>query len=155
MKNVHGFTLIELMIGIAILAIVLGLGVPSFMNTIERNRITTATNDLVMALQMARSEAIKRRTDVTVCRRNAAGNACDNGANWAGGWLVTAPGEVLRVWSPSAGQTITGPNAGIMYRATGIADAAQCVTLTLSGNQRFVAVSATGRVTSGTGIVCP
>ena len=162
MKNAHGFTLIELMIGIAILAIILGLGVPSFMNTIERNRITTATNDVVMAMQMARSEAIKRRAEVTVCRRDAAGSACENGTDWAGGWLVlvTAPGEVLRVWNPAAGQTITGPNTGLIYRATGMANAEHCLRLALNTNERFVHVRATGRAESTTArplppILCP
>ena len=57
MKHEIGFTLIELLIAIAILAVLLGVGVPSFQETIRTNRVASITNDVVAALQFARSAA--------------------------------------------------------------------------------------------------
>lgn len=83
-----GFTLIELMVTLAVAAVVLTLGVPSFQQTIQNNRLVTQANNLIAALNMARSEAIKRGTNVTLCKRNSAGTACNNAGNWEGGWLL-------------------------------------------------------------------
>lgn len=71
MKNRHGkcpagFTLIELMIGVAVLAILLSVAVPSFQNLIERRRVTAAAESILSALQLARSEAIKQNSTVEV-----------------------------------------------------------------------------------------
>jgi type IV fimbrial biogenesis protein FimT len=76
-----GFTLIELMITIAIAAIVLGLAIPSFTSTIASNRLTTGANELVTALNFARSEAIKRGIQVTVRNKGAS-------SQWESGWDV-------------------------------------------------------------------
>lgn len=77
-----GFTLIELMMTIAIGAIVLTLGIPSFMGTIRSNRITTQANELVTSLNYARSEAIKRGVQVTVRRLSPTNQV------WESGWEV-------------------------------------------------------------------
>ena len=62
-----GFTLIELMVTIVLLAVLLGIGAPSFAEFIRNSRITSTANDLLAALHLARTEAIKRRAPVTVC----------------------------------------------------------------------------------------
>lgn len=59
-----GFTLIELMVTIAVAAILLAVAVPSFRHLIISNRLTTAANDVVTALTVARSESIKRNASV-------------------------------------------------------------------------------------------
>jgi type IV fimbrial biogenesis protein FimT len=61
-----GFTLLELMVTIAILAIVAALGTPSLANIIRDNRVTAQANDLVSLLTLARSEAVKRRNNAFV-----------------------------------------------------------------------------------------
>lgn len=61
-----GFTLIELMMVVAILAIVMSIGVPSFNTMIKNNRLTAASNDIAGALHFARSEAVRRGRDVQV-----------------------------------------------------------------------------------------
>lgn len=65
--RVRGFNLIELMIGIAVAAILLTIAIPSFTATINRNRLATAANELVASLQLARMEAVRHGARVVVC----------------------------------------------------------------------------------------
>ncbi len=62
-----GFTLIELMMTLLIASIILGVGIPNFQEFVANNRMATATNDVVTALHAARSQAVKRRANVTIC----------------------------------------------------------------------------------------
>lgn len=99
---VRGFTLIELMVTIAILVILLGVGVPSFQAMVQNSRATALANDLVSALNLARSEAVRRGESVSLCA-SADGSAC--GGNWIEGWIVHLESdEVLRVWDGVPGQ---------------------------------------------------
>ncbi|SCZ51596.1 GspH/FimT family pseudopilin [Thiohalomonas denitrificans] len=68
-----GFTLIELMITISVLAILITLGVPSFQDTLERHRLKAAIEQVYQDLQYARSEAIKRNQNITVQLKIPAG----------------------------------------------------------------------------------
>lgn len=81
-----GFTLVELMVTIAVLAILLAIGIPAFAPLIASNRLTSATNELVAALQTARTEAIRRNVRVTVCPAAPTATAC-SGA-WRDGWMA-------------------------------------------------------------------
>ncbi len=88
-----GFTLIELMITLVVLAVLLGIGVPNLRSFIQNSRITTQSNDVIGALAVARSEAIKRNKPVVLCRSAdpaAAAPACASGGTgtWETGWLV-------------------------------------------------------------------
>ena len=69
----------ELMVTIAIAAILIGIAIPSFTSTIASNRLTTSANELVTALNLARSEAVKRGQQVVVSK---------TGTNWENGWQV-------------------------------------------------------------------
>lgn len=88
-----GFTLLELMVAITVLGILLAIGAPSFTRMIRDNRVAAQTNDLITALTVARSEATKRGTSVSVC---AAGNnpptvcGAANNASWQLGWIIFA-----------------------------------------------------------------
>lgn len=82
-----GFTLVELMIALVMAAVLLGVGVPAMTDFMRSNRMISITNDLVTALQFARSEAVKRNNPVTVCI-SSNGTACTGGANWENGWIV-------------------------------------------------------------------
>lgn len=143
-----GFSLIELMVTLAVLAIVLGLAAPSFSSMLRDNRALALGSELQGALQFARSEAVKRRQSVIVCRRNAAGNACENGEDWSGGWLVRqSGGDVLRVWDSAQGLVVAGPNAGVTFRGNGMADAGEFSvkpTACTGEQKREISVSATG-----------
>ena len=71
-----GFTLIELMFTIFVLAVLLGIGVPNFRDFVRNSRMTAAANDLLADLNFARSEAVKRRAPVTLCK-STDGESCD------------------------------------------------------------------------------
>lgn len=67
LQRAQGFSLIELMVAVAILAILLALAVPSFQDMIQQNRVRTAAADLNDSLNLARSEAIKRGSATRLC----------------------------------------------------------------------------------------
>jgi type IV fimbrial biogenesis protein FimT len=76
------------MMTLAVAGIGLAIGVPAFNGFMANSRMTAGVNDLVSALHLARSEAIKRHSTVTICPANAELTACDDGATLADGWLV-------------------------------------------------------------------
>jgi type IV fimbrial biogenesis protein FimT len=84
----RGFTLIELMVTIALLVIVIAIGVPSFQAAINGSRLTAATNELSAGVQLARAESIKRNRVVVLCRSEDM-LSCADGDTW-NGWLVFA-----------------------------------------------------------------
>ena len=97
-----GLTLIELLVAVAVLAILLSIGMPSFQSMVAQNRATSAANELQSTLQFARSTAIAQARPVTVCAAtNFTGGTptCITGTtavNWNGGWIVLQGGQVLR-----------------------------------------------------------
>lgn len=82
-----GFTLIELLVTVAIAAIVLAIAVPNFITFVQNTRLTSQANDLVTALNYARSEAIKRGVRTAVCS-STDGASCAASTTWDTGWLV-------------------------------------------------------------------
>lgn len=74
-----GFTLIELIVTLAVAAIILTIGVPSFQEALQNNRRTTQVNEIIGAFNIARSEAIKRGMKVTMCK-SADSATCDTTA---------------------------------------------------------------------------
>ena len=79
--------MIELMIVIALMAILLAVAVPSFRDLIQRNRVAGEINSFVSDLQFARSEAIKRGQPVSLCP-SANGSSCLGTNTWHQGWIV-------------------------------------------------------------------
>lgn len=83
-----GFTLLELMVTVAVLAIVMSVAVPSFVNLVNGNRLTAQSNEILAALLLARTEAIKRNESMVFCHSDDSINCTvPPAAGWQG-WLV-------------------------------------------------------------------
>jgi type IV fimbrial biogenesis protein FimT len=85
----RGFTLIEVMVAVMILAILVTIAVPSFNNASLSSKLGGYANDLVAGAQLARSEAIKRNVNVTLCASED-GDTCGTTEGWEVGWIVIA-----------------------------------------------------------------
>jgi type IV fimbrial biogenesis protein FimT len=130
-----GFTLFELMVGIAVMGILLSLAVPSFREYGRNSRLIAFQNDLITALNYARNEAIRRSAPVSLCATANFTTCSAATADMATGWLVftdetgtagTLDGTdtLLQMWQ---GQQMTG------------------LTLTSSGtNPRWIQFTSTG-----------
>jgi type IV fimbrial biogenesis protein FimT len=122
--HVPGFTLTELMITVAVGAILMVAAVPAYNGFIINQRVKTASHALYASLLYARGEALKRNGDVFVTR---------NESTWANGWIVTtsnvrtygecvanpAPADCLQIQAPVAAIDITGGTAQLSYRRDG------------------------------------
>jgi type IV fimbrial biogenesis protein FimT len=160
-----GMTLLELIVVVAVSAILLGVGVPSFASLVQSGRVTSATNAMVASLHLARSEAIKRQARTVLCP--SAGAACAGTGDWHQGWVVfhdvtnnglLDAGDPIISRQPAIGPglTLTGNqnvSRYISYTPTGsaklVSGAWQFGTLTLctnSGAAREIVISSTGRV---------
>jgi len=81
-----GLSMIELMVALAILGVLIALAAPSMQSFMASQRLGAATNELMGQLALARTEALRRGTRVTLCKRN--GDTCTTSGNWSQGWLV-------------------------------------------------------------------
>ena len=97
----QGFTLTELMVTLAILAILVVVAVPSFSSLIATQATRNASFDLSSAMALARSEAVKQNTIATVSTTSS----------WSSGWVLTVNSAVVRTFGPYNGVTIT-PSSG-------------------------------------------
>ena len=91
-----GFTLIELMVTIGVASVLMAIAVPSFNQMIIGSRLTAQSNELVAAISLARSEAIKRNASITLCRSSNATDCEATAGTWQN-WIVrTGAGTVVR-----------------------------------------------------------
>lgn len=107
-KYQKGFTIIELMVTLVVLAIVLAIAIPNFSRQVINNNSLALGEEFITALNFARAEAVKRARSVSICA-SANSTACGNAANWSDGFIVftdkaaeTAASpeidEILQVW---------------------------------------------------------
>ncbi len=132
MTRGRGFTLIELVVILAVAVVLLTLAVPGFQALIQNNRLATQANEFITALNLARSEAIKRGIRVTVCK-SINQTACTAGGDWRQGWIVFTDQDNDAAKDPnelilhahdalSSGNTLTGNSTVddyISYNASG------------------------------------
>jgi len=111
MKTQSGFTLIELVVTIAVLIVLLVLGVPEFQRMTESNRQVAAINAIVSDLNLARSEAVKTGRVVTLCG-STDGATCNTG-NWESGWIVFTDGNRNAGINPADGDILISRNNGL------------------------------------------
>jgi len=170
MKRSTGFTLIELMVTVAIAAVLLGIAFPSMRSMLQNNRVTSAANSLIGAYSLARSEAIKRGGNggAALCP-SADGAGC--AVSWAAalGWIVFADANsdgvpdvngLVRSWSFNpTGMTFSGAPNLVRFSPNGAVDVASVggaanlpLTFTVQipdctgDKKRQLSLAATGRI---------
>jgi len=154
MKKIRGFSLIELMVILAVVAIIAAFGVPQISRMLQTNRTVTALNSLSAHLNLARSEAVRRSSSVSVAGLDPA-----KPAQWELGWVVfvdtntngalDAGEKELRVVNALdiPNFTITPDVNSVTYERLGAVIAENSFTLTEYGQpSRTLKVSATGHV---------
>lgn len=118
-----GFTLLELLIAMAVLAIVVTMAMPSLTSVINNNRMISQANSLMADLHLARSEAVRRNRTVRLCRTTDGATCASAVGDWDR-WLVivpTATPEILRDFSPKAPVEVTSGVTNVDFRSDGLA----------------------------------
>ncbi|WP_132999206.1 GspH/FimT family pseudopilin [Luteimonas arsenica] len=155
-----GFTLIELMVTLAVVGILAAVAAPALTGMIAGNRLAGASGEMAASLQLARSEAIRRNARVTICASED-GEECASSTDWSS-WIVTGPDNAAAAGTPDevivarlaeGSVQVTGPQNGIVFRPSGLIDAAANVTLcaptsALEENQRDITVMISGNITT-------
>lgn len=148
MTRNKGFTLVELMVTIAIAAILLGVAMPAFQSTIRNNAVRATTNDLISSINLARQQSMSMRTKVELS---------PSGGGWDDGWALTfdesSAGEDAE-FTPRRNVSITssGGNAGLVFRSRGGLQGGGNIQFTIehddsSTSSRTICVSFFGKVT--------
>ena len=134
MKKHRGLTLVELMTTLAVAIVLIAVGMPLFSGVAANNRATTQANTFLTAFKLARSEAVRRATEVSVCsvaNPSASPIACGTNSDWGNGLLVFTDGgtvgsvdagtdERIRIFAMnSAGATATTTGAFVRFHAQG------------------------------------
>ena len=141
----RGFTLIEMMTVLSILAVMLGIVAPSFSSFLASQQAKSLTYDLTGDLMLARNEALKRNVSVSISR---------GGSGWEQGWAVAtvATAEQLSRRNAAAQSvTVTGAPASIRFDPNGrVSSPLGSVRITVGGgtNYRCVELDPSGRVRS-------
>jgi type IV fimbrial biogenesis protein FimT len=145
-KNMLGFTLIELMVTLAILAVLLGAAAPSFSALISSQEMRSASSSLQSALVKTRSEALKRNANVTLAPASL--------ADWKAGWKVSAAATTLAESGPVTAVAIAGP-ASVVFQGSGrLTNNSNDAVFKLSSTQSdeircvWIALSGTASVTT-------
>ncbi|AKC87475.1 GspH/FimT family pseudopilin [Pseudoxanthomonas suwonensis] len=160
-----GFTLVELMITLAVLAVLLAIGLPNFQQSLRNNRVATTTNDMIAAISLARSEAIRNTRGGAIC---ASEDGLTCGDDWSLGWIVWRDGnangtpqanEIVRFTQGNPRMVVTGPDAPVVFDARGRVNAPVDITVRphecgSSPMLRTLSIGVTGQVRKQAPGVC-
>lgn len=151
----RGFTLIELMVTVAIVATLTMVAAPSFNEAILSNKLASFANNFVASAQLARSEAIKRNATVTLCR-SADATTCAATGGWQQGWIVMSGTSVIQQQAAlSSDYLLTGDVYSVSFQSSGAgatsATLKLCRSTPSAGSQeREIKISVTGRTSVST-----
>jgi type IV fimbrial biogenesis protein FimT len=144
-----GVTLVELLVGLAVMALLLAVAVPSFSAMLQNTQRSTLTNDFLADLALTRTEAIRRGQRVAMCK-SADGAACTTADHWDQGWLlfVDANNNGLR----ESGETLVRQQSALPagWRLRGNTNVARYVSYHPMGNSRLIS----GAFQAGTLTIC-
>jgi type IV fimbrial biogenesis protein FimT len=151
MRNIAGFTLVELLFGLAIVAILAGLAAPDFHRSLRVSAVRVATYEVLAGLQRTRGSAILEARPGMLCPSDAAGNclpAATSGAFWH--WSTEAPGGPPDVGARALPEGIVARSSRSPVRFSPDALSASNATLTICDQRgvappRAIVVSVTGR----------
>lgn len=154
MRTQSGFSIIELMVVVAVLAILVTVGLPSFRTLVANNRITSQLNAFSSTLALARSEAVKVNQRVVVCP-SSDGTGCEPDADWNVGWIAYVdngdPPLLVQAALTPAAMTFRSNLASNEIGFNGLGATGQAGLFVLCDERgdayaRAIAVAATGRV---------
>ncbi len=148
-KN-SGFTIIELLIILVIIGIMASVAVPSYQGMVARNALTNHTNAIVGFLQLARSEAVTRRTATQVCPSTNL-TSC-SGTNMALGAIILQGTTVLKVLPATTANLTSSGTGSLTYSSDGTSTTTGTWTVASSNSSvksKIITVNATGRTVSG------
>lgn len=149
MKKEKAFTLIELMVTIAILAIIATLAAPNLSQMLHNTKVNTSSGDILSFLQQSRTEAIRLGKIVTVCGSSDGSNClATNKTNWSTGLIVKYSGSTIPIQKLTFERSqlsITAPET-ISFNSVGSTTAEHEITVTLPGaNTYSICVEVIGR----------
>ena len=159
--NERGFTVLELLVSITIAAVLLSVATPNFTETIQNNRMVTQLNEAHAAISRARSEAIRRNTNVTICS-SSNGTSCHRHDNhWHHGWMAFVDSDadgnpdgeevlLFRGKLEAKNRLVSSVDAPIIFSSSGLARSGAGTTLELCDKRgpsdaRALIISPSGR----------
>ncbi len=146
-RRARGVTLIELMVALAVLAILLGLGVPYLREFFITNRLAAATNELITGLNFARSEAIRRGVQVTMRRKSASAR------NWSEGWEIFVDANSNKLRDAVEAVLYAGPASSPRVTVNATAAVDEWVGFDASG-RAVLATGAPGTPSAAVFVIC-
>lgn len=170
-RRARGFTLIELMVALAILGVLMLVAVPGFQDAILANKLSGITNSFSSSVQITRSEAIKRNSTpsapMKMCR-SADGANCASSGGWEQGWIIFNDADndgvldstetlVFRQNELAKGFVLTGDSYVITFLGTGLSGASGALAFkacrkspSVGASDRAVTLALSGRVSIST-----